>query len=111
MVLGDGQLGLIIFNHLFEETHLESFTQLQEQFDLPSNDFYRYLQIRHYIINHKDKERIGKTSNSIEQYFIEILEKRLPWRKHVSYLYKRLSSNLCENTYNIKENGNWNLIL
>lgn len=99
--------GLTIFNQLFEETHLKSFTQLREQFDLPSNDFYRYLQIRHYITNHKDKERIGKTPNSIEQYFIEILEKRLPSRKHVSHLYKRLSSDLCENTYNIK--GKWEL--
>ncbi len=99
--------GLIIFNQLFEETHLKSFTQLQEQFDLPSNDFYRYLQIRHYIINHKDKEQIGKFPNSIEQYFIEILEKRLPLCKHVSYLYKRHSSDLCENTYNIT--GKWEL--
>lgn len=57
--------GLFVFNQLFEETHLKSFTQLQEQFDLPSSDFYRYLQIRHYITNHKEKERIGKIPNGI----------------------------------------------
>lgn len=95
--------GLIIFNQLFVETHLKSFSQLQEQFDLSSSNFYRYLQIRHYITNHKEKERIVKIPNSIEQYFITILERRLPINKHISHLYKRLSSNIDQNTYNIKE--------
>lgn len=95
--------GLFVFNQLFEETHLKSFTQLQEQFDLPSSDFYRYLQIRHYITNHKEKERIGKIPNGIEQYFIIISEKRLPVGKHVSHLYKRLLADMVGNTYNIKE--------
>ncbi len=95
--------GLFIFNQLFEETQLKSFSQLQEQFDLPSSDFYRYLQIRHYITNHKEKERIGKIPNGIEQYFISISEKRLPVGKHVSHLYKRLLTDMVGNTYNIKE--------
>lgn len=95
--------GLIILNQLFEGAHLKSFSQLQQQFNLSSTDFYRYLQIRSYINNHKEKERIKKIPNNIEQYLITISEKHFPVCKHVSYLYKRLSSSNCENTYNIKE--------
>lgn len=102
MVLRDGQLK-VSFYKLFKETHLKSFTQPQEQFNLPSNDFYRYLQISHYITNRKEKEQIGKTPNSIEQNFITILEKHLPLCTHVSHFYKRLSSHPCENAYYIVE--------
>jgi len=95
--------GLKILNQLFEETHLKSFSQLQEKFDLPSNDFYRYLQIRHYIISHKENERLWTTPNAIEQYFIAISEKGFPVSRHVSHLYKRFSSDIFQNTYDIKE--------
>merc|ERR1712002_683721 len=44
--------GLCTINQLFKGTDLKSFSQLHEQFHLPSQDFYRYLQIRHYILNH-----------------------------------------------------------
>lgn len=81
--IGDGEFkgwatkGLKFLNQLFEEAHLKSFSQLQEQFDVPSNVFYRYLQIRHYIKTHKENERLWRTPNAIgsskSDFFI------LPW--------------------------------
>lgn len=99
--------GLKILNQLFDGADLKSFAQLQEQFGLPANDLYRYLQIRHYIISHKERNRLNRNQNDIEQYFITIAEKNFPTRKHVSHLYKILSSNNYQNTYDVKED--WEL--
>ncbi len=55
--------GLRTINQLFKGTEFKSFSQLQEQFDLPSKDLYRYLQIRHYVTNHKEKEMVSKNPN------------------------------------------------
>lgn len=71
-----GEKGLHTINHLFKGTELKSFSQLQEQFNLPSNDLYRYFQIRHYIISHKERDN------------------------------KRLITDTLQNTNHIKENGN-----
>ncbi len=40
--------GLRIINQLFTGKEIKPFSQLQKQFSIPSNDMYRYLQIRHY---------------------------------------------------------------
>lgn len=101
--------GLITLNQLFGETGFKSFSQIKEQFDLSINDMYRYFQIRHYIMSHKEKERIGKDPNAVEDYFITIIEKKFPTKKHVSNLYKRLSLDVTQNTWNIKEK--WELEL
>lgn len=52
--------GLSTTNQLFEGSELKSFAQLQNQFTLPPNDLFQYLQIRHYIKNHTEWERIKR---------------------------------------------------
>ncbi len=49
-----------------------------------------------------------KEPNKIEEYFINIAEKLFPTKRHVSYLYKRLITNI-QNTGDIK--GKWELEL
>lgn len=95
--------GLRTINQLFRGTEFKSFSQLQEQFDLPSKDLYRYLQIRHYVTNHKEKEMVSKNPNEIEEYFISVLEKHFPTKKHLSNIYKRLATSTLQNTEYIKE--------
>ena len=70
--------GLCTINQLFTGTEFKSFSQLQDQFNLPSNDLYRYFQIRHYITSHKERDLISKNPNEIEEYFISVIEKNFP---------------------------------
>lgn len=63
---------LVIVNQLFENNTLRSFSQLQEKFGLPPNDFYRYLQLRHYLTGHTDWEGLKKDPTDVERYFIHI---------------------------------------
>ncbi len=50
-----------------------------------------------------------KEPNKIEEYFINIAEKQFPTKRHVSHLYKRLTTNIIQNTGDIK--GKWELEL
>ena len=104
-----GRSGLITINQMFDGTDVKSFSQLQEQYGLPSNDLYRYFQIRHYITSHKEREAIQKNPNIIEAYFISIAEKGFPNKKHVSHLYKRLMADDSQNTWNVRDK--WELEL
>lgn len=78
--------GLNTINSLFSGTEFKSFTQLQEQCQLPSNDLYRYFQIRYYTKNHKERELLSKNPNNIEDYFITLVEKHLPI-KNMFHIY------------------------
>lgn len=101
--------GLSTINLLFNGTELKSFSQLQEQFALPSKDLHRYLQIRHYLTSHKEREIVIKNPNNIEEYFISIIEKYMPTKKHVSHINKRLINDTAQNTGNIDKK--WELEL
>lgn len=77
--------GLNTINQFINGTsHLTSF----------SNNSNSPLQIRHYILNHKERALINP--NSIE-------EKHLPTKEHVSHKYKRLINESCQNTGYIQE--------
>ena len=41
--------GLRYFKDLFIEDKFASFAQLSSKFDLPTSNFFRYLQARHYV--------------------------------------------------------------
>ena len=102
--------GLKTINQLFDKTELKSFSQLQEQYLLPSKDLYKYLQMRHYITNHKDLQSVRRNPNVMEDYFISITEKCFPTKKHISHIYRRLIiADKTQNTLNIKEK--WELEL
>lgn len=101
--------GLKTINQLFSGNEFKSFSQIQEQFTIPSTDMYRYFQIRHYITSHKEKDLLIKEPTKIEEYFINITEKHFPIKRHVSHLYKRLITNIIQNTGDVK--GKWELEL
>uniref|UniRef100_A0A3P9J6K5 Reverse transcriptase zinc-binding domain-containing protein n=1 Tax=Oryzias latipes TaxID=8090 RepID=A0A3P9J6K5_ORYLA len=44
--------GIDTLKKLFNEGHFLSFEQLQEKFNLPSSDFFRYLQVRSFVKKH-----------------------------------------------------------
>lgn len=101
--------GLCTINQLFEENHLKSFSQLQEQFSLPSKDHYRFLQIRHYLQSHAEWNRVKTNPTGIEEYFIAIKEKHLPNKNHVSCIYKKIMENLADHTFDVRHK--WELEL
>lgn len=101
--------GLKTINQLFDGTEIKSLSQLQEQFRLPSNDLYRYFQICHYITSHIEKEMVSKKPNEMKEYFISIVEKCFPTKKHITDIYKTLITDSSHNTVNIK--GKWELEL
>lgn len=43
--------GIVYFKDLFMNNTVASFQQLSEKFPLPKSDFFRYLQIRHFIVS------------------------------------------------------------
>lgn len=41
--------GVSELGHLFDDGQLRSFQELRQEFSLPSKDFYKFLQIRHFL--------------------------------------------------------------
>lgn len=60
------QKGLTTFEALTQVLPFSSFALLQEQYDLPKTEFYKYLQIRHFYTTHYQKEG-PSASNMFEQ--------------------------------------------
>lgn len=52
---------------------------------------------------------VSKSPNDVEKYFISILEKHFPTKKHISNIYKRLISDTSQNVEYVKEK--WELEL
>ena len=80
---------LITINQLFDGELFKSFSQLQNEFSLPSSDLYRYLQIRHYITKSTDWENIKKEPTNIEMHFIHLFEQSALPKKQISHIYKK----------------------
>lgn len=83
--------GLININQLFDGGTLKSFTQLQDKYGLTSKDFYRYLQLRNYLITHEEWNMLKQPPTPIEEFLI-INMKEKNTRKIVSELYKCLQT-------------------
>lgn len=74
--------GLKIVNQFFDGETRRSFSQLCDRFSLKSNDFFRNLQLQHYITNYKHWDIIKSTPTNVEKYFINIIEHGLPTKNH-----------------------------
>lgn len=46
--------GLIYIAQVFLEQNMKSFEQLRREFNLPTQDFYKYLQLRSYLQKHEE---------------------------------------------------------
>lgn len=51
---------------------------------LPSNDLYRYLQIRHYVIKNRELEHSSRKPTNIEFHFIHLFEQLASIKKQIS---------------------------
>ena len=94
--------GLIVTNQLLCGHIFKSFLQLQEEFSLPRNDLFRYLQIRDYLMKHSQWESVTRNPTIIEEYFIRLFEKQKPTRKIISLMYKNLMGSVTTDTLHIK---------
>ncbi len=101
--------GLKIINQLFDGETIRSFSQLSNRFILKSNDFFRYLQLRHYITSHKQWDIIKRSPTNVEKYFIDVIEHGLPTKNHIAHLYRKLMQDKSDDSFHIKRN--WELEL
>lgn len=101
--------GLVTIDQLFENNTLRSFSQLQEKFDLPMNDLFRFMQIRSYLTRHSDWDYIKRDPMEVESYFIMVSQHKVSSKHQVSYIYKSLLTDTSDNTLHIK--SEWELEL
>lgn len=85
--------GLVVLDQLFDGATLKSFEQLKEKYDLTNHDYFRYLQIRHYLQNHQERERLCSLPTKLESFFISITKGKVN-SKFISHIYKILQNEL-----------------
>lgn len=79
---------------------MESFQQLSERHDFEKDDFFRYLQLRHYFNAHIKSG--NQDSSSLILLFIDVSKGKL-YKKQVSYIYSVLQSEKKLSTMYIKQ--------
>ncbi len=67
------------------------------------------LKFKYFQVLSRSVGTLYERPNKIEEYCINIAEKQFPTKRHVSRLYKRLTTNIIQNTGDIK--GKWELEL
>lgn len=78
--------GLVYIHQLIDKDGLLSFEQLRRHSQLQKNDFFRYLQIRSFLISHKEWGKVLDPS-PIENFLIQ-LQKREGVKNIITKLYK-----------------------
>ncbi|KAJ0059923.1 hypothetical protein NL108_015598 [Boleophthalmus pectinirostris] len=101
--------GLTIINQLIKNTVIKSFSQIQQEFNIPSSDLFRFFQIRHYIEKHKEYDNIRQQQTTFEQYWIDVAEGKKCMKKIISTLYKNIRLAQDESTLDVK--NKWELEL
>lgn len=94
--------GLIYIAQLFTGQILKSFEQLKQEFNLPNNDFYKYLQLRHYLQKHSESEKIFKEPTKVEELLMSLTEEE-PKKGLISKIYKALQYESNDNNMDVKE--------
>lgn len=62
--------GICQFRDLFINDTLKSFIDLRQEFKIPRQDFYKYLQIRHLIISHEKRGQLSLKLSNIEEILV-----------------------------------------
>lgn len=78
--------GIHQFQHLLAGDTLKSFADLMSEYDIPKQDFYKYLQIRHLINTLKREKRLSLGLTNLE----EILVKSTSLKGRISVIYVAL---------------------
>ena len=82
---------------------MNSFQNLKKQFGLDKvndkvNDFYRFLQVRHYIDQIQKGSSLVGWDNNLLKVFIDAYSHGFK-QKRISRLYKRLQQTKCSSLY------------
>ncbi len=67
--------GLVYIAQVFKGQNIKSFEELRKEFSLLAQDFYKFLQLRSYLQNHKEWHNICRASSEIEEVFMSFTEK------------------------------------
>lgn len=94
--------GLKYIAQVFRGQTLKSFQQLAQEFNLSAHDFYKFLQLRHYLQTHKEWENICKTSSKLEELLMAYTEGETK-KGVISKLYKVLQQESKNNNLDVKE--------
>ena len=94
-------------HQLFRNNNLKSFDQLRAEFSLSKTELYRYLQLRSFIFDHPNRNRL-KEPSPLEQYLAKIQE-GIHTQKPITNLYRILTSMTKDNTCYVKEKWNTEL--
>ena len=81
--------GLIKHSDLYEGGTLRQFHDLKSRFGLTNQDFYRYLQLRHYLDKIMRKEELQQTNSHIVKIFL-LAYRSDPEHGNISKIYKVL---------------------
>lgn len=96
------EYGLCYVYQLIHNGELKSFKQLRQEFTLPRTDFFRYLQLRHFLTTHKEWEKV-KNLSLIEVLFFFKLQAGNEVGKVISKLYSTFLLMIPNNTIQTKE--------
>lgn len=106
--------GLVKYRDFYTNGQFRSFQDLKENYGLSNQNFYRFLQTRHYCEKMIRKEDLDKTNSSILKVFL-MAYKSDPSPKNISKLYHGICELCGESTNYIKEKwekeGNFSLHL
>ncbi len=94
--------GLAKHSDLYEGGTLRKFQDLKNCFGLSNQDFYRFLQLRHYIERTMSRERLQQTHLGLVKIFL-IGYRSDPGRGNISKIYKVLQELEGEDAAYIKE--------
>lgn len=79
------RFGITTLKHIFKDGSLLSFDHLKQDFDLPNNMFFRYLQLRH-AVRAQFAHPVVLESHSVESFLVSKNADRI-----LSSLYLRIS--------------------
>lgn len=87
----------IMLGQLFERRVLMSFEQLQHKHNLSTHDFFKYLQLRHYLQTHQEWDKLCTPPSNIEHFFTLTIQGTIT-EKIISHIYKILQDNPMDNS-------------
>ena len=93
--------GLVYIAQLFKGQTMKSYEQLAKEFNLPAHDFYKFVQLRHYLQNHEEWRYICKMPSKLEEN-VNVVYRRDKKRDNFKNI-QRTRDHFTDNNSDIKE--------
>lgn len=93
--------GLIFIAQVFDGQTMKSFEQLRRDFNLPAQDFYKFLQLRHYLQKHTEWENICNKPFKLEERLMSFTEETK--KGVISKMYEAIQHESNDNSMDVKE--------